>query len=131
MSLANPQALWLLLLLPIPLLLSRRAVARRHDVSNLFLWKTSVDPDASTLKPRARLQWLVVLQMAIIAATVLALSRPAVASRSEHVVFVFDLSASMSARESGGTRFDAARDRAHSVLARLPGRSRVRLIAAG
>ncbi|HET6958892.1 MAG TPA: BatA domain-containing protein, partial [Vicinamibacterales bacterium] len=97
MSLANPQALWLLVLLPIPLLLSKRRAARRREVSNLFLWQTSIDPETATFKVRSpRRQWIVVLQMAIIAAVVLALARPLVAWRVERVALVFDLSASMS-----------------------------------
>jgi Ca-activated chloride channel homolog len=131
MSLANPHALWLLLLLPIPLLLSTRRSERRRAVSNLFLWRAAANPDAPTLKVRSlRRQWLVALQMAIIGATVLAMARPVVASHAERVVVVFDLSASMSARDGGGTRFDAARQRALTLVAGLSSGSRVRLIAA-
>src|SRR6476660_6012916 len=132
MSLANPYALWLLILLPVPLLLSKRRSEHRRAVSNLFLWKAASDPGAPTLKVRSwRRQWLVALQMAIIGATVLALAQPVVASRAERVALIFDLSASMSARDGRGTRFDAARARALSVVARLSSRSRVRLITAG
>ena len=132
MSLANPQALWLLLLLPIPLLLSKRRADHRQAVSNLFLWKASADPDAPTLRVRSlRRQWLVALQMAIIGVTVLALARPMVASRAERVALVFDLSASMSARDGSGTRFDVARERARAFVARLSSQSRVRVITAG
>ena len=132
MSLANPHALWLLLLLPIPLLLSKRRAERRLAVSNLFLWKASIDREAPAVKVRSlRRHWLVALQMAIIGATVLAIARPVVASRAETVAVVFDLSASMAARDGSGTRFDAARTQAQAFLARLPGRARVRLIAAG
>ena len=132
MAFANPQALWLLLLLPIPLLLSRRRTTRRHGVSNLFLWKASLDPDAPTLTFRSpRRHWLLALQMGIIGAIAVAVARPVIPSRTQHVALVLDLSASMSAREGSRTRFDAARERAMSVVGRLPGLSRVRLIAAG
>jgi Mg-chelatase subunit ChlD len=131
MSLANPYALLLLVFLPVPLLLSRRRAARRREVSNLYLWQTSTDSDLTRFDVRSlRRQWLVALQIAIVAATILALARPMVSWRAERVAFVFDLSASMSALDGGATRFDAAREQARSMLVQLPGRSRVRLIAA-
>ncbi|HUK34809.1 MAG TPA: BatA domain-containing protein, partial [Vicinamibacterales bacterium] len=132
MLFASPHALWLLFLLPVPLLLSRRPHARRHSVSNLYLWRTSTDPDALSLTPRSlRRRWLVLVQMATLAAIAIALARPMVSARAERVAFVFDLSSSMSARDGGATRLDAARRRARSFLASLSGRSRVRLIGAG
>src|SRR5215831_4486492 len=131
MSLANPYALLLLVFLPVPLLLSRRRAARRREVSNLYLWQTSTVSDLARLDVRSvRRQWIVVLQTAILAATILALARPLISWRAERVAFVFDLSASMSARDGSETRFDAAREQARSMLAELPGRTRVRLIAA-
>jgi len=132
MSFANPQALWLLLLTVIPLLLSRRPATRQREVSNLYLWRASADANALSLKVRSlRRQWVVAVQMAAIAAMVLALARPTIAAGADRVAFVVDVSASMSARDGVTTRFDVARDRARSMLTGLSGRARVRLIAAG
>jgi Mg-chelatase subunit ChlD len=132
MSFANPQALWLLLLTVIPLLLSRRPATRQRAVSNLYMWRASADADALSLKVRSlRRQWVVAVQMTAIAAIVVALARPTVAARADRIAFVFDVSASMSARDGAATRFDVARDRARSLLTRLSSRTRVRLIAAG
>ncbi len=131
-ALGSPLALWLLLLLPIPLLLSRRRAARRHDVANLYLWRTTTDSDAPAIRVRPpRRQWLVLLQMAVIAGIVFALARPSVAVRGERIALVFDVSASMRARDGTGTRFDAARARARAVVASLARRTRVRILAAG
>ena len=133
MRLTNPSALWFLILLAIPLLLARRPTPRsRQVVSNLYLWQDLVrrDPDRLAMR-RLRRNWLVALQIALMAAAIVALAGPVVAFRAARVAFVFDVSMSMGARDGTTTRLGVARERARALLRRLPQDAVVRLIAAG
>jgi len=125
-------ALWLLGLIPVPLLLSRRRTpVARYLVSNEFLWRAAARRTSGSLSlHRVRRSWLVAIQMACIAAIVVALGGPVLTRQGGNTALVFDVSASMAAREDGVTRFDAARDRARTIVRTLPSASRVRLILA-
>ena len=78
MAFANPTALWLLLLLPIPWLLAgRRMATRRQAVSNLYLWQSPIreEPVRPTLR-QTRRSWLAALQTAFMAAVIVAIAGP-------------------------------------------------------
>jgi Mg-chelatase subunit ChlD len=132
-TLTHPSALWLLVLLPIPLLLARRRTpARRLAVANLYLWQSRIQHETArpTLR-RIRRHWLVVLQTAFLATLVAALARPTLAISGTRMAFVVDVSGSMAAREGPVSRLDQAKERARAILQALPARARVRVIAAG
>src|SRR5688500_16615413 len=131
MYFVNPAALWLLTLCVLPLLLSRRTPRLRHAVSNAYLWRDAVQRAGGQLAPRrSRRTPLVLVQMACIAAIVFSLAGPVVSWAGGRTAIVFDLSASMAARDGASTRIAAARARAREMLADLPRFSRVRLILA-
>jgi hypothetical protein len=129
---SHPAALWLLALLPVPLLLARRRIpAERHLVSNLFLWRMAIERTSGSLTlRRVRRSPLAAVQMACIAAIVVALSGPVLTRQGGLTAMVFDVSASMAAREGGLTRFEDARARARAIIGSLPPASSVRLILA-
>src|SRR5258706_9034108 len=133
MTLTHPYALWLLALLPVPLLLARwRTPARRLPVSNLYLWRglNRLQAARPTLR-RVRFDWLVALQMAFIGIVIAALTDPTVTLQSARAAFVIDVSSSMAANDGPMSRFERARLLEQSVLHALPRRSHVRVIAAG
>jgi hypothetical protein len=129
---SHPAAFWLLALLPVPLLLTRRRTpSERHVVSNVFLWRAAIHRTSGSLALRpVRRSSLALVQMACIAAIVVALSGPVLTHQGGLTAMVFDISASMAALEDGQTRFDAARARARSIIGSLPRTSSVRLILA-
>jgi Aerotolerance regulator N-terminal/von Willebrand factor type A domain len=131
MEFANPAALWLLLLLPLPLLLSRKRPRARHLVSNIYLWRAALrSADAHVVPRRVRSTWLAFVQMACIAVIALSIARPLVAIEPRLTAFVFDVSASMAARDRGATRLDAARARARAIAGALPRFARIRVVLA-
>jgi hypothetical protein len=131
MDLTNPAALWLLPVCVLPLLLSRRVPATRLIVSNAYLWNEAVRRSGGPpALRRVRLTPLAALQMACIAAIVLALAGPVISWRGGRTAIVFDVSGSMSARDGGALRVDEARARLRSILNGLPRLARVQLIRA-
>jgi hypothetical protein len=131
MRVASPAALWLLVLCLLPLLLSRRRPTVRHVVSNAYLWRDAVHPTTGRIAPRRRRRTLLMLvQMAAIAAMVLAHAGLVVSGGGGRIAIVFDVSASMAARDGETIRIDGARARVRSILETLPRLARVRLILA-
>ena len=130
MGLANPLALWLLLLL-IPLILAwKRRPRLTKAVGNAFLWQQVTSQSATSFVTRLRRNWLLVAQVAFLFAVVAALARPVLPFGARTVAVILDLSASMGVREGSATRLDAAIGRAISTLESFPRGTRVRLIAA-
>jgi hypothetical protein len=109
---------------------------RRRDVpgGSTFLWQQLVrDVEANAPWQRLRFSWLLLLQLLIAALVVFAATRPFVSTSSDlaaNVVLIVDTSASMGATDDGQPRIDAARQRAHQVVARLPEGGRVTVVAA-
>lgn len=113
MNLANPSALaWAALAVPILLLYMLKIRRKEVVVSSTYLWQRIVlDRLANTPWQRIQRNFLLFLQLGILLALVIALSRPvlnrpAVASGS--LIVLLDASASMQARDVPPTRFDAA-----------------------
>lgn len=132
MGLTNPAALWLLLFVPLPLLVSRRRPRARRVVSNAYLWREALHRAGGPVAPRRRrISSQVLVQMACIGAIVLGLAGPVITLEARRTALVFDVSASMAARDGGGiARLDAARARARAIVGELPRFARVRVILA-
>src|SRR5512133_119191 len=136
MSLLAP-GLLLLGLLAGPILLLYMLKLRRRDtlVSSNLLWEQILrDRQANTPWQRLKRNLLLLLQLLILAALVLALARPAVAVpslTSGSTVIVLDGSASMNATDAAPTRFDAARAKVRGLIEGLPANTPVTLILAG
>ena len=137
MSLLAPAALALgLLALPIVLLYMLRLRRREQTVSSTYLWRTLVrDRAANAPWQRLRRNLLLLLQLLILAALVLALARPALrlpGLGGGSVIALLDASASMQATDGdGSTRFDDARAAADRLISGLSGDDRLTLIRVG
>ncbi len=133
MSFTDPGA-WLLAgLLVILILLHLRERSRRTvAVPSLLLWAQIVTPPQ---RRRARWNWLLLLQCALLLALITGLAGPhrtdtPDAAAAGRTVFVLDCSASMQAREGSRTRFEEARATLAARLAALPDAHEAMLIAA-
>src|SRR5918992_5335799 len=133
-----PHAL-LLLAGAVPLILllhSLKPKGIKLDTSTLFLWERVLNeqPLATRLGWLLRKNLLLIIQ--IVAATMLiaALADPALLHfgvSSGDTVLVIDLSASMKAKGSSGTRFDAARREFLSLIDHLASQQKMMVIGAG
>lgn len=110
---------------------------RREErtVSSTFLWQRMVrDVEANAPWQRLRRNWLLLLQLIIMALLVLALARPFMFTEGisgRNLVIVLDRSASMGAVDDSTTRLDAAKQRALQLVEQLPDGGRATIIAAG
>jgi Ca-activated chloride channel homolog len=132
-ALSTPWALSIVALAGWLLWRARRPKAHRtHTVSNLFLWLgDSTLASAAGVPDRPRPPWLVWLQALILVALALAAAGPRRPSTQRDAALVIDVSRSMGARETGGTRLDLARAAARTWLHQRPPRSSVAIVAAG
>ncbi len=134
MQLLTPLALaGALLALPILLLYMLRLRRQELEVPSIMLWQQLLqDTEANTPWQRLRRNLLLLLQLLILAALVLALARPFVvvpAAGSGQIVLLLDASASMNASDvEGGSRFRAAQDEARAAVSALGANDRVTLI---
>lgn len=133
MTFLSPEFGWCLLALPVILvlyLLKRRYV--EHSVPSTFLWRRAArDTTASRPLQRLRRNILLPIQLLMAAALVLGLMRPAIpGGMAGEVVMIFDLSASMQARENGRTRLDRAVDAAEGLIAGMGARDALTILAA-
>jgi Ca-activated chloride channel family protein len=126
-----------LLALAIPILLLYMLKLRRKQVqvSSTLLW-TQILRDRQANAPWQKLKrnLLLILQLLILAALVLAFARPAIRTRtvaSGSVIVLLDGSASMNATDVSPTRFEAARRSVHSIIDGLNGASTLTLILVG
>lgn len=110
---------------------------RRKDfvVPATFLWPSmTFEVRANSLFQRLRLSLLLFLQLLAVALLVLALSRPQVRQRGlsgDLTVLVLDTSASMSAREGNGTRFDRGIAACRKLIDAVGAGDRLSLVEAG
>jgi Ca-activated chloride channel family protein len=122
---------------PIILLYMLRLRRREVVVSSSMLWERLMqDREANAPWQRLRRNLLLILQLIILAALVIALARPflpvpSVAAGS--VALLLDTSASMSAVDmpGGASRLDAAKDRARALVGELGADEVMTVIAAG
>jgi hypothetical protein len=135
MTLANPGALWGLLLIPLILLLYvLRTERRRLPWSNVRLWRglgEELEARRNWRPPRRSL--LLALQLTFVAVAVLALAGPILLrpTEGEHLIVVLDASASLGATDVMPARFAAAQVLALDRLARLAPGDRATVIRAG
>lgn len=113
-----------LLAIPIILLYMLRLRRREIVISSTFLWQQILqDSEANTPWQRLRRNLLLLLQLLILAALVLALARPFVtvpAVGTGQIVLLLDASASMQATDMDGrSRFEIAKDEALNVVSTL------------
>ena len=135
MSLLLPTALWFAATLPVVILfylLKRRRAALR--VPSLVLWRRYLaETQANAPFQRLRSNWLLALQLLLLALAVLALSRPFLAgtdTASSLRVMILDASASMQSTDVQPSRFEAARAQLQRWVEGLkPGQSMVLLQA--
>ncbi len=138
MSFLTPAYLALAALaIPVIVLYMLRLRRREVPVSSTLLWQRLMqDREANAPWQRLRRSLLLLLQLLILTALVVALARPSVpvpAVASGSLALLLDASASMSAADMPGgiTRFDAARDQARTLLANLAGGEVMTVIAVG
>jgi Ca-activated chloride channel family protein len=123
--------------LAIPIIIFYMLKLRRREVtvSSTLLWQMALrDRQANAPWQRLRRNLLLLLQLLILAALILALARPArsvPALASGSSVIILDASASMNATDVSPTRFDAARRAAQDTIDALPVNAPVTIIIAG
>lgn len=130
MSVTHPAAFWLLLLVPV-LFWRRLDPQTRLAVSALHLWRSAAPAQAGGRLRLRRLDRRLLVEAAIACAIITAVAGPHWAAAIPDVAVVIDVSASMRARETGGTRLDAARAGARGAISALMPWSRVHLFVAG
>ncbi len=136
MSLLTPFAL-LLGLLAVPIILMYMLRLRRQEmlVSSTLLWQQLLrDREANAPWQKLRRNWLLILQLLILAALVLALARPFLpvpSLVSGNVVVLLDASASMQATDVAPNRFEAAKAEVHQLINNLRGSDQMTLIKVG
>ena len=129
MTLLNPTALTLFSLAGVIILLHWfRARERKRDVSALFLWEgLHGDPRSRAARIRQRIDLFLILQLAALAAMVLALAQPALqlpARQLSSVAIVLDGSASMQTQTGeGSSRYALAVEEALVLMEELPASS--------
>lgn len=136
MSFLAPLALLLgLLALPILVLYMLRLRRREVAVSSTLLWQKLVrDREANAPWQRLRRNLLLLLQLLILAALVLALARPFLPTDSVitgNTIVLLDASASMQATDVAPTRFAAAQAIVRDLIDDLSGSDRMTLIHVG
>jgi hypothetical protein len=136
MSFLRPLALALgLLALPILLLYMLKLRRRSVEVSSTMLWQVLLrDRQANAPWQKLKRNLLLLLQLLILAALVLALARPAIpvaSVTSGSVLLLLDGSASMNASDVSPSRFETALAVARQMVRDLGGGERMTIILAG
>jgi hypothetical protein len=110
---------------------------RREDrtVSSTFLWKRMVrDVEANAPWQKLRHNWLLLLQLLLMALLVLALARPFFYTQGiagNNLIVIIDRSASMGATDANESRLAAAKAQAIRLVDQLPDDGRATIIADG
>jgi Mg-chelatase subunit ChlD len=126
MRFANPAGLWLgLLALPVLALHVLRPRRPAVEVSSTFLWREVAKP-VSVAAPWQKLRPSVLLFLQLLAVALLAVAvaqpvRTTSAHLARHTVFIVDASGSMAAVDGRPDRLEAAKARARSLRAQVPG----------
>lgn len=136
MSFLAPAAFALALLIPIVIALYLLKLRRTERVvSSTYLWRRMVrDLEANAPWQRLRRNLLLVLQLLVLIALILALARPftwAEGLGGEAAILILDTSASMAATDMAPSRLEAAQAQALRYVEELPDGARVTVIAAG
>ena len=130
----NPTGWWAWLGIPLVIILYLlRHKAAQHVVPSLFLWrKMECETEAQRPFQKLRKQWLLILQLLMVALLAVSLMRPVgVGGEAGELVFVFDISASMQTQSQGKSRLQEATEDAARRVDTLPAGSRVTVLTAG
>ncbi len=124
---------WLLLSAPIIFFYLLKLKRKRRVVPSVLLWQRALEEiEANAPFRRLRRSLLLILQLAVLALLVFALSRPLITTRalaSGSTVIVLDSTASMSARDQDGrSRLERARELAREMVEGLSGSDRAAII---
>jgi Ca-activated chloride channel family protein len=135
MSFLAPAAFFLALLIPVIVVMYLLRLRRTEQVvSSVYLWRRMVrDVEANAPWQRLRRNLLLILQLLILAALVLALARPftwAEGVAGQAAILILDTSASMAAIDVTPSRLEAAKAQALGWVDNLPDDVRVTVIAA-
>jgi hypothetical protein len=118
--------------IPIFLLYMLRLRRTEVQISSNFLWQQLVrDREANAPWQKLRFSWLLLLQLLILAALVIALARPFIEVETisaGRIVLLLDASASMNATDSDGTRFERGKDIARDLIGTLGGDDNMTII---
>lgn len=124
-----------LLAVPIILLYMLRLRRREVTVSSTLLWRALVrDREANAPWQKLRRNLLLLLQLLILAALVLALARPFLPTDSlitGNTIVLLDASASMQATDVAPSRFAAAQEAVQRLIADLGGGDQMTIIKVG
>jgi len=136
MSFANPNSLYLLLLIPLLLALYLLKLKRRTQiVSSCMLWDQVIeDMKANTLFQKLRKYLLLPLQILFLAAIIFAIARPIIQKSTivaQNSILIIDGSASMKSTDVGETRFQKAKQEAIKMVNELRGGGKMMIILAG
>ena len=124
MSFLAPAALWFAAVLPVVVLfylLKRKRVVRLIS-STVFWQRFLAETQASAPFQRLRHNWLLILQLLLLALVIFALARPTFSGRlagGRVLVIVFDASASMQSTDEAPSRFERARSEALRLVDNL------------
>lgn len=107
----------------------------KQTVSSIYLWEqTAKEWETNRWWQKLQRNLLLLLQILILLFLIIALTRPFYTTEGisgEHLVLVFDTSASMVVQENGGqTRFEAAKAKAVDLVDRLEDDQRVTIVNA-
>src|SRR5688500_9864065 len=123
------------LAIPIILLYMLKLRRKQVQVSSTLLWVQLLrDQQANAPWQKLKRNLLLILQLLILGALVLALARPALqvpAIASGSVIVLLDASASMNATDAVPSRFEEARRSIHELINGLSGTSAMTLILVG
>jgi len=136
MSFANPNSLYLLLLIPLLLALYLMKLKRRTQiVSSCMLWDQVIeDMKANTLFQKLRKNLLLPLQIIFLVAIIFAIARPIIQKSTivaQNSILIIDGSASMKSTDVGETRFQKAKQEAIKMVNELRGGGKMMIILAG
>ncbi|HOM73375.1 MAG TPA: BatA and WFA domain-containing protein, partial [Armatimonadota bacterium] len=96
---------------------------KERVISSVFLWKQAIqDVQANAPFQKLKKNLLLFIQLAVIVLAVVALARPFARTTGlagQNIVIIIDSSASMSATDSGKSRFDEARQKALAAVDRM------------
>ncbi|MBN1660228.1 MAG: VWA domain-containing protein [Anaerolineae bacterium] len=131
-----PAAFALAALIPIIIAMYLLKLRRTEQVvSSTYLWRHVVrDVQANAPWQRLRRNLLLILQILVLIALILALARPftwTAGAAGSSAILVFDTSASMAATDQAPSRLAAAMAHARDLIASLPAEARITIIAAG
>jgi Ca-activated chloride channel homolog len=136
MQFLSPLGFWLAgLAIPIVLLYMLKLRRKQVQVSSTLLWTQLLrDQQANAPWQKLKRNLLLILQLLILAALVIALARPAIqvaAVASGSVIVLLDASASMNSTDVSSSRFEEARRNVHELISGLSGASSMTLIVVG